>query len=1330
MPGFTYGGPNGATYGGDTGSAYGTPLPRQVENLTAQAGADSDTEIDLSWDAAGSATEYAIYRAEASGTVVGDYTEIDTTTSTTYTDTGLENGERFYYRVAGRNDVGEGDLSNEADQTTTLPAAEITATDASVQREITLTLNPQDNSPDGSIEIYRSTDGTLGSAVATGLAPDTTSYTGTGLLDGEEYFYTARRITDHAQTDGAQVADTTILPDEDQPVLGNGVLDEVAVDRETAVTNNGDVRYQLRRSEDAPDWDTAASFQQFIGAFDTLTFEYVGLLDGEEYDVRGRTETADATGTFTDPVSIVTKFPAITDLAASLDDATGDVTLTWTDNADNEDGIEVQRRELSTDSGTPSAYEVVATLAPNTETYTDNVDAGEYEYRLRAFTPYTESFSETTVTVTRSTQITAQDGWQVVAPDLIDPDTNVSPRIERAAYDVDPVVDTANPFGDYGVFKADDRGGQIFDLYGRGERIDFYAPQETTPRLSGYVVERRENEQAGADALEVEAYSFDQFLRRNTVTNDQRGNTISQALADIIQTDTPVSYVAGNVDVGDDQELTRSYQGEAVENVLRDFAFKSNNEEFGVNDALEFFFRPRETRHIDRGIDNTEWFRYDIPELGKEAINEVEVWFDDGEESVIVDDGTDKLDLQDNLGLPSPGTQRAELNRPLVTDIADAEDIGRKYLKFRNSTLSGTVTTFGLYDAEPGDTIDITIASRGIDSEFVIAGVEYRWGVDETILTIIERRGDVDDILTDLNDSVQRVEMEGANRDAPSNRITTTNATALVDVSVDADGNTPDAVRFVNDGRRAVRDTWTGDAAPDITTLVVGDDGTGLSRSNDTLRNQTASASVTQALPDATSVSFTASVTQTGVQELGLETADGRLITRVVFASPVDLNGTVTVTLNVSNDASVSRGVLTTDGQTATRDVLADNSPALPDAYAYGDNGSAVSESDSALGNEIVEVSLEEVLVQDANLTSEWENTVASGAPIVIANDELGSAQTAVFLEAEDRDSDASYGNVTDGDFSGGSGIEAATTGTDTATFEFTWPDFDLPAERVGVAYRLEQLDRQDFPDPTNITLNGTLIDEVASTLSFLDWYDNGAFAGTDDYGVNGGSDFQAGETQTLQLESEGDAADLRFDCFAIYDKDNTTDPSNWDNTVDSNNALANPKLFPPVVDVSFETAGTRRNITEARFESVWNDTSNNQYIELANDGSTFTRLSNTANGSVTFASPDSGVDTNIGLSNYTVDSTTTPSQGDAGQAIQDWDLFANPDAVLTDDIGETIARAIVRPDTITRETLREAGLKHAATDTLLTRHELAEFTVDAGQRIASAETTQFTGDN
>ncbi|UBF23346.1 baseplate hub [Halorubrum tailed virus 29] len=895
---------------------------------------------------------------------------------------------------------------------------------------------------------------------------------------------------------------------------------------------------------------------------------------------------------------------------------------------------------------------------------------------------------------------------------------------EDAVYDVSPLVDTANPFGDYCVFKLDDRGGQKFEQYPRGTRIDaeIRSAEGIVDRFTGYVVERRENEQAGADALEVEAYSFDQFLRRNTVTNDQRGNTITQALSDIIQTDTPVSYVAGNVDVGDDQELTRSYQGEPVENVLRDFAFKSNNEEFGVNDDLEFFFRPRETEHIDRGIDNTQWFRYDIPELGKEAINEVEVWFNDGEESVVVDDGTDKLDLQDNLGLPSPGTQRAELNRPLVTDITDAEDIGRKYLQFRNSTLSGTVTTFGLYDAEPGDTIDITIDSRGIDSEFVIAGVEYRWGVDETILTIIERRGDVDDILTDLNDSVQRVEMEGANRDAPSNRITTTNATAIVDVTVDADGNTPDANRFVNDGRRAVRDTWTGDAAPDITTLVVGDDGTGLSRSNTTLKNQTNSASVTQSLPDATSVFFDASVTQTGVQEIGLETADGRLITRAVFASPVDLDGTVSVTLDVSNDASVSRGVITTDGQTAVRDVLADNSPALPNAYAYGDDSTAVSESDTALGNELVEVSLDDVLIQSANTTTEFDAITdidTATLPLTVSNGEIAAQQSSFTVEAEDYDREVGDSLGADDTAYSGSGNTTAivySTNDVYREWDFTLP-YDLPEGALELYNRNEGDNSGGTVPAVEWSIDGTIIGQTNNLLS-LDWKEVFSLTGTTAPALEAG-------THTIRAENvlNGSGGARIVDVVAPLDgRFNYT----FDNSV-SGDTLDGPELFPDQQVFEFATAETRRDVTEASFDLTANDVSNNFYVELANDGSTFTRVNNSQTGSVTFASPDRGVDARLSLSRFGT-ASTTPATGTQGQSVSSWALNANPDAVLTDDIGEALSRAVVPPGTITGDTVREAGLK--SDSTLLTRHEIAEFVVESGQRIASAETTQFTGDN
>lgn len=1192
--------------------------------------------------------------------------------------------------------------------------------------------------------IYASASGTPNPSTDTPVATvsaTATSHTITGLLDGTEYevlITGARTTTEFGEEEEGTATDTATT---DFATITGLVADASVEDQLTIswddTANSGDYRIQIRVSGSGDPFNDLGT----VG-HETTQYSIGGLLDGEEYDVRVRHETADGVGAWTE-ISPVTLLPNITNVQTSVDSGTWDVTLTWTDNADNEDSQEVQRRELSTDSGTPTAWSTLTDVGANAESYLDpNIPVVKYEYRIRVSTEHSFAISPT-ATATHPTPIPDVDGWQVVAPDLIDPETNVVPRIEDTVYDVDPVVDTANPFGDFAVAKMDDRGGEIFDLYPRGTRIDVYPPNNnTTPRFTGYVVERRENEQEGADVLEIEAYSFDQFLRRNTVTNDQRGNTISQALADIIQTDTPVTYNAANIEVGDDQELTRSYQGEPVENALRDFAFKSTNEDFGVDDDLEFFFRPRETTHIDRGVDNTQWFRYDIPELGKEAINEVEVWFDDGEESVIVDDGTDKLDLQDSLGLPSPGTQRKELQRPLFSDISDAEDVGRKYLAFRNATISGTVTTYGLYDAEPGDTIDITIEPRGIDEEFVIAAIEYRWGVDETILTVVEKRGDVDDILSELSESVQRQEMQGANRDAPKNRITTTNATGIVSVDVDAGGTTADADRFVNDGRNAVRDAWTGAGNPDIANIVVGDNNSGLSRTNTALVNQTNSASVTQSLPSAKVVEFSATITQTGVQEIGLETATGTLIARATFDTPVDLSSdTVTVTLTVSNDDSVSRGVVTNDGQTAVRDVLADNSPTLPTDYGYGSDDTPVAETDTALGNELVSTSLEEILIQSASSESGWNSilgTVASTRPLVVSASGIRPAQTSWTTESSDL-TRSGTGLQQDGDYSDGEAERIDGT-SQSLSMTFT-VEHTIPASDFDVWMRMTTTGPGGTGTGPELTfsVNGDTWTPVSSGAGFqtLDWreFANNTYGGgTNTYS---GGDLTPG-TYTLTVEgtSSGDGQDIDVvapmdaltrvtgggDATAAYTFDN--------NNGGSSGYLDGPELYPEQLVQSLETATTRRNVSEARFTLTANDTSGDFYVELANDGSTFTRVNNSTSGTVTFASPESGVDTNISLTRYGSRSTATPQTGYLVQEIDDWQLFADIDAVLPDDIGVTLTRAIVPPNTsgIVGQTVREAGLKSGST--LLTRHILAEFDLLTDQRLASSESTRFTSDN
>ncbi|WP_434521297.1 hypothetical protein [Halorubrum sp. AS12] len=188
---------------------------------------------------------------------------------------------------------------------------------------------------------------------------------------------------------------TTALPDEDQPVLGNGVEDEVAIDRESAVTNNGDIRIQIRETGEGA-WDASATgFAEQTLAFDTLTTQFTGREDGEEYEVRARSETQDATGVWTSPVSITTKFPGAVSLTATALSPT-EVELTWTDQADNELGQEVIRERRGPD-GEWWPERVVDDAGPNTETFVDDTAQPDHEfrYRIRSYTDDTEADSNT-----------------------------------------------------------------------------------------------------------------------------------------------------------------------------------------------------------------------------------------------------------------------------------------------------------------------------------------------------------------------------------------------------------------------------------------------------------------------------------------------------------------------------------------------------------------------------------------------------------------------------------------------------------------------------------------------------------------------------------------------------------------------------------------------------------------------------------------------------------------------------------------------------------------------------------------------------------------------
>ena len=242
---------------------------------------------------------------------------------------------------------------------------------------------------------------------------------------------------------------TTTLPDAQQPSLGNGVEDEVSAEASDD-TNYGDYRFQIRETGQSSWGSSATGFAEAVVASDgdvsgTISTIFSSREDGEEYEVRARTETEHVTGAWTSTVAIITKFPGATGVQVDTTSATS-VTLFWTDNSDNEDGFIVERREQFRDGF--GSWRERADLAANTTSYTDVVQPNTtYEYRIEAYT-------EDAAATSGSIQTTADDdgiatdripaeGWHVVIEDtagnLIEPTIVDDPMLSPALNDLPTV---------------------------------------------------------------------------------------------------------------------------------------------------------------------------------------------------------------------------------------------------------------------------------------------------------------------------------------------------------------------------------------------------------------------------------------------------------------------------------------------------------------------------------------------------------------------------------------------------------------------------------------------------------------------------------------------------------------------------------------------------------------------------------------------------------------------------------------------------------------------------------------------------------------------------
>ncbi|MDD1756995.1 MAG: fibronectin type III domain-containing protein, partial [Methanomassiliicoccales archaeon] len=202
--------------GPDSSEVLATPIqtlyiPTAPQNLAANPGS---SQIVLTWSAppsngGSSITGYKVYRGTSSG---GETLLISIGNVLSYTNTGLTNGQTYYYKVSAVNAVGEGPQSTEASATpATVPSAPQSLSAAPGNAQITVTWTAPSSNGGSTINGYKIYRGTSaqGETLLTTLG-NVLTYLDSGLTNGQTYYYKVSAL--NSVGEGAQSAEASAVP--------------------------------------------------------------------------------------------------------------------------------------------------------------------------------------------------------------------------------------------------------------------------------------------------------------------------------------------------------------------------------------------------------------------------------------------------------------------------------------------------------------------------------------------------------------------------------------------------------------------------------------------------------------------------------------------------------------------------------------------------------------------------------------------------------------------------------------------------------------------------------------------------------------------------------------------------------------------------------------------------------------------------------------------------------------------------------------------------------------------------------------------------------------
>ena len=315
-------------------NASGTSARSTTVNATTQSGggqppaaptgvaatAASATSITVSWSAVTGATGYIIY----GGTSSSSLSQIGTTTTATYTQTGLAGGTTYYYAVAASNASGTSARSTTVSATTQAggPAAPTgVAAAAASATSIIVTWTAVTGAT--SYTIYGGTSSTTLSQIGTAT---TATYTQTGLTAATTYYY-AVTVTTSSGTSARSTTISATTQAASDPAAPTGVLAAAASATSITVTwtaVTGATSYTIYGG-------TSSSLSQ-IGTATTGTYTQTGLTAATAYYYAVTVTTSSGTSARSTTVSATTQTgggPAAPTGVKATASSTS-ITVTWT----------------------------------------------------------------------------------------------------------------------------------------------------------------------------------------------------------------------------------------------------------------------------------------------------------------------------------------------------------------------------------------------------------------------------------------------------------------------------------------------------------------------------------------------------------------------------------------------------------------------------------------------------------------------------------------------------------------------------------------------------------------------------------------------------------------------------------------------------------------------------------------------------------------------------------------------------------------------------------------------------------------------------------------